>query len=91
MSRICPDAMFDLAHDGLNAFLMAYPNMDEEQRDKIRKLIEHFGKPEFSYEVERRPALLCHAGPDGSIFISPNTLVASESTPRLRRSLEKRP
>lgn len=45
--------------------------MNEEQRAKIKKLIEHFSKPEFYRKKVRRPALLCQVRQDGAILIAP--------------------
>ncbi len=52
--------------------------MSEEQRAKIRKLVEHFSKPEIFRKKVRRPALLCRAKQDGAILITPKTLIAGK-------------
>ena len=77
--RICPDDMFAIAHNGLSMFLTEYPHMNEAQRTKIQQLIDRFSKPEFYRKKIRRPALLCEARQDGSIFITPNTICTVDS------------
>ena len=74
MLRICPDDVFSIAHNGLNLFLTEYPHMNEEQKAKIRQLVEHFSKPQFYRKKVRRPALLCQARQDGLILITPKII-----------------
>lgn len=73
-TRICPNDIFTIAHNGLNMFLTEYPHMNEAQKAKIRQLIEHFSKPEFYRKKMRRPALLCQMRQDDAILITPQTI-----------------
>jgi hypothetical protein len=72
MDRSCPKEIFQEAHNGLNLFLNEYPYMDEEQRAKIAKLVEHFSQPRIRQGIERRPGMLCKVAPGGVLLIAPH-------------------